>query len=207
MQKRDFIQQAVLQFLPQTKNAETGKCNVDMAIAMAEKLWDKLSQRGYGDSKPTGPRDIPKAYDQLAKHPVMKAAFDLFWAAFDLKQGRDRAAARWLQMGELRKQDYDQIVAAAKKEAAQRKNLPEGRVPKMAEGWLTERRWQDYDETSTETAKKQQNQKEQQLRQLNQDLAHAKRMADDTGDPYWYGEADKLTEQLRQLRNAHDQQP
>lgn len=204
MQKRDFIQQAVLQFLPQTKNDETGKWDADLAIAMAEKLWTKLSQRGYGDTKQAGPRDIPKAYDQLAKYPVMKAAFDLFWAAFDYKSGRDRAAARWLQMGQLSKQEYDQIVTAAKREAATRKNLPEGRVPKMAEGWLTERRWLDSAETTTDQAQKQQNQKEQQLRQVNQDLAHAKRMADDTGDPYWHNEAHKLTEQLRQLRDIHD---
>ncbi|MCQ8182192.1 hypothetical protein NP603_13805 [Methylomonas sp. SURF-1] len=204
MQKRDFIQQAVLTFLPQTKNAETGKWDTALAIAMAEKLWDQLSQRGYGDPNKQGPRDIPRAYDQLAKYPIMKAAFDLFWAAFDYKQGRDRAAARWLQMGELPKQEYDRIVQAAKREAAQRKNLPEGRAAKMAEGWLTERRWLDGAETTTDQAQKQQSQREQQLRQINQDLAHAKRMADDTGDPYWIGEIEKLTEQLRQMRNAHD---
>lgn len=204
MQKRDFIQQAVLQFLPQTKQAETGKYDVDLAIAMAEKLWARLSERGYGDSKPTGQREIPKAYDQLKKYPAMLAAFDLFWMAFDYKSGKDRAAGRWLQMGMLEKQEYDQIIQAAKREAAQRKNLPEGRVAKMAEGWLTERRWLDGAETTTDQAQKQQNQREQQLRQINQDLAHAKRMADDSGDPYWYGEAEKLTEQLRQLRNAHD---
>lgn len=202
MQKRDFIQQAVLQLLPQTKDEATGKWNTDLAIAMAEKLWDKLSARGYGDSKKTGPRDIPKAYDQLKKNPTMLAAFDLFWLAFDHKHGKDRAAARWLQMGMQSKAEYDQIVAAAKREAAARKNLPEGRVPIMAEGWLTERRWLDTAETVTEQAKKQQNRKEQQLRQVNQDLAHAKRMADDTGDPYWYSEAEKLTEQLRTLRDT-----
>lgn len=207
MQKRDFIQQAVLQFLPQTKQAETGKFDVDLAIAMAEKLWAKLTERGYGDSKPTGQRDIPKAYDQLAKQPIMKAAFDLFWAAFDYKHGRDRAAARWLQMGELPKSEYDRIVAAAKKEAAGRKNLPEGRVPKMAEGWLTERRWQDFEETPLDAAKKQQNAQEQKQRQISQDLAHAKKMAEATDDPYWHDETHKLTEQLRQLRDAHDQQP
>lgn len=205
MQKRDFIQQAVLQFLPQTKNEGTGKFDVDLAIAMAEKLWGKLSERGYGDAKPTGQREMTKAYDQLAKHPVMKAAFDLFWAAFDYKQGRDRAAARWLQMGELNKREYDQIVQAAKREAATRKQLPEGRVAKMAEGWLTERRWLDRTETSTEAQQKQRNQREQQLRQINQDLAHAKSMAEQTGDPYWTDEAEKLTAQLRQSREEnHD---
>ena len=202
MQKRDFIQQAVLQLLPQTKDQDTGKWNADLAIAMAEKLWAKLSERGYGDPNKQAPREIPKAYDQLAKQPVMKAAFDLFWAAFDYKSGRDRAAARWLQMGKLEKSEYDQIVQAAKHEAFCRKSLPEGRAPKMAEGWLTERRWLDTAETTTDQAKKQQTQREQQLRQLNQDLAHAKRMADDTGDDYWHNEANKLTEQLRTLRNT-----
>lgn len=204
MQKRDFIQQAVLQFLPQTKSAESGKCDVDLAIAMAEKLWAKLSERGYGDGKPSAQREIPKAYDQLKKRPVMLAAFDLFWVAFDYKSGKDRAAARWLQMGELPKQEYDKIIAAAKRAAVDRKNLPEGQVAKMAEGWLTERRWQDAEETQVDASRKQQNEREMKLRQVNQDLAHAKKMADDTGDDYWHNEANKLTEQLRQLRNAHD---
>jgi hypothetical protein len=200
MQKRDFIQQAVLTFLPQTRQVETGKCDVDLAIAMSEKLWDKLTARGYGDAKPSGQREILKAYDQLAKNPPMKAEFDLFWAAFNYKVGRDRAAARWLQMGIVEKSEIDQIIQAAKREAANRKSPPDGPVPKMAEGWLTERRWLDSVATSTDTAAKQQNQRAQQLRQINQDLAHAKRMADDTGDDYWHNEAHKLTEQFRQLR-------
>lgn len=202
MQKRDFIQKATLQFLDQTRNATTGKCDADLAIAMSEKLWDKLGARGYGDVKPRGQREILKAYDQLAKNPTMKAAFDLFWAAFDYKHGRDRAAARWLQMGVTDKTEIDKIIQAAKREAANRKHLPEGRVAKMAEGWLTERRWLDSSETTTDTASKQQNQREQQLRQITQDLAHAKRMAADTGDQYWHNEANKLTESLRQMRDT-----
>lgn len=205
MQKRDFIQQAVLQLLPQTKRDDTGKWDTDLAIAMAEKLWDKLSARGYGDSKPNGPREIPKAYDQLRKNPTLLAGFDLFWLAFDYKHGKDRAAARWLQLGPMSKTELDIILAAAKREASARKQLPEGRVPKMAEGWLTERRWLDHAETETDHSTKLQAQRAQHLRQLKQDLAHAKRMADDTGDPYWSNETDKLTEQLRQLRDSHDQ--
>ena len=204
MSKARFIQNAAPQLLALTKDEETGRFDADKAISMAEKLWAKLTERGYGDPNKQAPRDIPKAYDQLAKYPASKAAFDLFWAAFDYKQGRDRAAARWLQMGKLEKSEIDQIISAAKREAAGRKNLPEGRVAKMAEGWLTERRWLDGAETTTDQAQKQQTQRDQQLRQINQDLAHAKRMADDTGDPYWYSEAEKLTEQLRQLRGNHD---
>ncbi|MCF7964005.1 MAG: hypothetical protein K9L79_00530 [Methylobacter tundripaludum] len=204
MQKRDFIQHAVLQFLPQTKNQDSGKYDVDLAIAMSEKLWTKLSERGYGDPNKKGPREIPKAYDELKKYPVMRAAFDLFWAAFDYKESRDRAAACWLKMGEQSKHEYDRIITAAKREATNRKNMPEGRVPKMAEGWLRDRRWADRDETEIDTAQKQQKEREQQLRKLNQDLAHAKSMAEQTGEEYWENEAAKLTEQLRQLRGNHD---
>jgi len=195
VQKRDFIQQAAIEFLPQLE------WDLDKALAYAEKLWKRLDQRGYGDARQTGPRDIPKAYDQLSKQPVMKAAFDLFWAAFDYKAGKDRAAARWLQMGPLEKAIYDKIVKAAKQAAIDRKNLPEGQSPKMAEGWLTERRWQDMDETAVEQGQKQQDQKARQIWQINQDLAHAKKMAEQTGDAYWHGEAEKLTNQLRQLRS------
>lgn len=198
MQKRDFIQQAVIQFMPALD------WDFEKAFKYAEKAWFKLSEKGYGDTNKQGPREIPKAYDQLAKYPAQKAAFDLFWAAFDYKQGRDRAAARWLQMGKLEKAEVDQIIQAAKREAADRKSLPEGRAPKMAEGWLTERRWLDGTETSTDQARKQQNQKEQQTRRINQDLAHAKRMATQTGEQFWADEAEKLTAQLKQLRDAHD---
>lgn len=192
------MQQAMLQFMPALD------WDFEKAYKYAEKAWFKLSEKGYGDTAKQGPREIPKAYDQLKKYPTMLAAFDLFWLAFDYKQGKDRAAARWLQMGAHRKSEYDAIIAAAKREAAARKNLPDGRVPKMAEGWLTERRWLDTAETHHDQAEKQKNQKEQQLRQVNQDLAHAKRMAADTGDEYWQSEAEKLTEKLRTLRDAHD---
>jgi hypothetical protein len=205
MQKRDFIQHASLQCLALTKNEQTGKYDVDLALAMAEKLWAKLTERGYGDLNKKGPREIPKAYDELKKHPVMRAAFDLFWSAFDYKENRDRAAARWLQMGEQTKQEYDRIIAAAKREAVNRKKLPEGRVPKMAEGWLTDRRWSDREETEIETAQKHQQQRDRQLRELNQTLVHAKKMAEQTGDAYWHSEIQKLTDQLRHLRDQpHD---
>jgi hypothetical protein len=201
MQKRDFIQQAMIEFMPGLG------WDIDKSLAYAERAWQRLSERGYGDTQKQGPREIPKAYDQLQKLPMMKAQFDLFWAAFDYKQGRDRAAARWLQMGELSKSEYDQIIKSAKQAAEQRKKLPEGQIPKMAEGWLTERRWSDSQETQVDQAQKQQNEKQLQIRQINQDLAHAKKMAEQTGEDYWQAESEKLTEKLKQLRNQHDQQP
>ncbi len=197
MKKREFIQAACIQFMPALN------WDLDKAMAYAEKLWTRLDDKGYGTLKETGPHEITKAYDKL--NPVMKAAFDLFWLAFDYKASKDRAAGRWLQLGELSKAEYDKIIAGAKRAAAARKNLPEGQVAKMAEGWLAERRWTDTEETPVDQAQKQAAQRAQAMQKINQDLAHAKKMADQTGDPYWCDEVNKLTQQLRSQRSAHEQ--
>lgn len=193
MQKRDFIQHAAIHFMPQLN------WDLDEAIRYAERLWQRLGDRGYGDTKQTGPRDIVKAYDKLT--PVMKTAFDLFWLAFDYKRGRDEAAATWLQMGELNKTEYDAIIASAKQAAEERKSLPECQVPIMAQGWLSKRRWLDAQASGTELNRKQQSEHQQHIRKITGDLAHAKQMADQTGDDYWADLADKLTEKLHQLRS------
>jgi hypothetical protein len=194
MHKKDFIQAASIQFMPELQ------WNVDKSISYAEKLWARLSEKGYGEAKPSGPREPEKAYDQLP--PVMKTAFDLFWIAFDYKAGKDGAAARWLQQGELPKAEYDAIIAAARQEAQRRKTLPEGQTPIMAQGWLTGRRWLDHTATPTDQRQQAQNARELALRKLRGDLAHAKQMAEQIGGDYWQGEVDKLTQQLKQLRDS-----
>jgi len=193
MKKNDFIQQAAIEFMPQTD------WNTDKAIAYAERLWERLSAKGYGEAKPSQPRDIPKAYDKL--NPVMKTQFDLFWLAFDLKTcSKDKAALRWLQLGELGKAEVAQIIAAAKQTAIERKQQPDGYIPKHAEGWLNERRWLSYQASTTEEKNKQASQYQQAVNKLNGDIIHAKNMAAQTGEQWWQDEADKLTEKMRQLR-------
>jgi hypothetical protein len=194
MHKKDFIQAASIQFMPELQ------WDVDKSIAYAEKLWARLSEKGYGEPKQTGPRETEKAYDKLT--PVMKTAFDLFWIAFDYKAGKDGAAARWLQMGELPKAEYDAIIAGAKREAQRRKTLPEGQTPIMAQGWLTGRRWLDHAATPTDQRQQAQGARDLALRKLHGDLAHAKQMRDQIGGDYWQGEVEKLTQQLRDLRDT-----
>jgi hypothetical protein len=194
MQKKDFIQTAAIQFMPELQ------WNVDQSIAYAEKLWTRLSERGYGQAQETGPREPAKAYDKLP--PVMKAAFDLFWQAFDYKAGKDGAAARWLHLGELPKAEYDAIIAAARQEAQRRKTLPDGQTPIMAQGWLTQRRWIDQAATQTDRRQQAQNARDLALRKLHGDLAHAKQMLEQIGGDYWQGEVEKLTQQLKQLRDS-----
>lgn len=195
MQKKDFIQQAAIAFLPQLS------WDIEQTMKYAERLWERLGESGYGSAHKHGPREIERAYDKLPT--AMKAAFDLFWLAFDYKRGKDQAAASWLQLNP----DKDQtqaIHAAAKQEAINRKNLPPEQVPIMAQGWLNKRRWLDTQASSTEIKQQEDNKRGQELHRINQDLAHAKRLAGQTGEQYWADEATRLTEKMKQLR---DQQP
>jgi len=193
MKKRDFIQQATIQFMPETE------WNIDKSIQYAEKLWLKLEQKDYGDTPASKPKQMVNYYKQLT--PNSAKQFDQFWIAFDNKNGKQRAAMRWGQMGELTNDELNKIVKSAKSTAAARKNLPPEQVPIMAEGWLSQMRFDDADETSTEKTSKAQNQASSQIRELTGKLNHAKKMNDNSNDEFWPKEVEKLTEQLKQLRN------
>lgn len=72
------------------------------------------------------------------------AWFEEFWGVFDLKEGKSAAADSWYDIKGLDQALVDKILVGAKGEAARRSNLRKnGRTPKMAQGWLTERRWED----------------------------------------------------------------
>ncbi len=69
--------------------------------------------------------------------------FEKFWAAFDYKRGKAEAADAWLDLAP-HKELVDTIVEGAKREAAARQILTKkGQTPKMAQGWLSGRRWED----------------------------------------------------------------
>jgi len=71
-------------------------------------------------------------------------AFMLFWNAFDYKKDRAQAADSWLAIPELTDSLVAQIVKAAEREANERPGMIDaGKTPKMAQGWLTARRWED----------------------------------------------------------------
>jgi len=71
-------------------------------------------------------------------------AFEEFWVAFDYKKGKAPAADSWLAMPELKPSIVALIVKAAETEAKNRPDMvADGKTPKMAQGWLTERRWED----------------------------------------------------------------
>ena len=133
MSKRRFVQAVVIRRLPALTDLEA-------CIDYAESVWARLSQRGFGAEKTTGPRENKDWCSELTKAQV--SAFEAFWTAFALKKGKNEAAERWFQMGELSVPEYQAIIEAAKAEAA--KILPPGQVRKWAQGWLFEKRYLDY---------------------------------------------------------------
>ena len=71
------------------------------------------------------------------------AWFIEFMDAFAYKKGKAAAADSWLDIKGLDRALADAIVSGAKKEAIRRAGLREDQTPKMAQGWLTDRRWED----------------------------------------------------------------
>jgi hypothetical protein len=72
------------------------------------------------------------------------AGFNLFWSVFNYKIGKQPAFESWKKI-----KDYDAdllavILAGAEREAARRPALiANKKTPKMAQGWLTDKRWTD----------------------------------------------------------------
>lgn len=135
MQKRDFIQQAMIRALPEPSHAAA-------VISRAEALWDILSQHKYGSAQSTGQRQSVDYVTQLP--PGQQQWFNGFWKAFGRHGNKQNAAARWLQLAEQINESVAKhiIYAAAQDLTLQR---PQGQQRKHAEGWLNERRWENVD--------------------------------------------------------------
>lgn len=71
-------------------------------------------------------------------------SFNAFWESFNYKAGKAEAADAWYEIPALTNPIVNQILAAAEHEAAGREQQKaSGKVPKMAQGWISGRRWED----------------------------------------------------------------
>ena len=72
------------------------------------------------------------------------SSFEAFWESFNDKRGKAPAADAWLKIKGYEHETFKTILEAAKVYAATRQALiAKGSTPKMAEGWLTARRYED----------------------------------------------------------------
>jgi hypothetical protein len=70
--------------------------------------------------------------------------FMLFWEAFGYKRGKAEATDTWLDIPTLTDKIVNEIIISAKAEAKRRPGLKSnGGKPKMAQGWLSGKRWED----------------------------------------------------------------
>jgi len=79
----------------------------------------------------------------VCKRPGVKS-FEKFWNAFADKRGKDPAWKAWKRIKGLDESLAEVIIKAAALYSEQRKMiLDRGGTPKMAQGWLNDRRWED----------------------------------------------------------------
>ena len=111
--------------------------------------------------------DIDKEKEKKKKKKKKKSEikyskhFELFWIAWNSNQGKKVAYEKsWCKIPDLTEELCEKIIEGAKRYALERKNiLAKGGTPKMAQGWLTDRRWEDeimpqLSKPLTETEKK-----------------------------------------------------
>lgn len=96
--------------------------------------------------KTTFQKTTPKDNPNIARSDD-RAAFGEFWDAFGYKNGKAKAEAAFialLKSADDRSSTLDAVMAGAKKEAARRPHLlARGATPMYAQGWLTQRRFDD----------------------------------------------------------------
>ena len=74
--------------------------------------------------------------------------FNEFMDAFNYRSGKAEAADAWLDIPQLTNALVDVIIKGAKEEAKRRPDIrAQGKTPKMAQGWLNGKRWEDEAET------------------------------------------------------------
>lgn len=74
-------------------------------------------------------------------------SFQRCWEAFADKRGKAEAVDAWAVIPELTDSLVEKIIAAAGRYAGERPAMiAQGRTPKMAQGWIAGRRWEDETE-------------------------------------------------------------
>ncbi len=117
-----------------------------------------LLQHASPDGDPVLRRDLLNPAHELQPIPYLTRrkrklsgwklkAFDEFWEAFAYKKGRAEAADAWLDIPELSPELARKIIDAAGREARARPALvSKGQTPKWPQGWLSARRWEDWED-------------------------------------------------------------
>ncbi|MFP4596506.1 hypothetical protein [Ralstonia sp.] len=171
MTRTDFIRHYVLRWF----DRHTQEPGVKRLIYEAGRLWDYLNRNGVGERQAHQPRDITDWYATLSAE--QRALFDRFWSnsSFAYKRGRNGAAMRWAQLNPDAT-TAEHIIHAAGLEAEARKRLPRDQTPIMAQGWLAERRWEDYAPPQAQQREQAHDANRAERRRLRAEISHLDRL-------------------------------
>jgi hypothetical protein len=163
-----------------TRSDPGAKLDLDQAVRLAGALWDKLVPAAQPPARAAATRKTIDHYGALTSE--LREGFDRFYAAYGVKHGKQRAAARWAQLAPdaaLARR----IALAAQADHAQPRAADA--VRKWPEGWLSERRWEDVPlpGDAPETHADPQALHAAQVRELVNERAGLKRLAT-AGDPH-----------------------
>ena len=122
-----------------------GKAKASTAIAPLE---NALALPSTAVANPSTPLASSSSSTEVIKPSPKKdmhmEGFELFWEAFGYKKGRGGAEKSWQDIKNYSPELLSKILSSAKKEAMNRPALiAKNCTPKMAQGWLTDRRWED----------------------------------------------------------------
>lgn len=141
--EEDFNQQANQQLTsgsPATNQQLT--TSKEVKKVKKEKKERQYSASGDAVGSQTDPFYLTKKKRKLSGKRL--ETFERFFEAFGLKRGKAEAADAWMDIPQLTNALVEQIIEAAKREAARRPAIiAEGRTPKWAQGWISGRRWED----------------------------------------------------------------
>jgi len=153
-------------------NGESKGCVPDICLGGGDTNPDREFIRecggkisGDAGGKPEEPKYRTKKNRWLKGQRL--ADFEEFWIAFDYKKGKAAAADSWLDIKDYSPEKAKWIIYAAKKEAWERDGIIQrGGTPKWCQGWLTDRRWEDYPMESQSSQKRRFKSKEEMKKEI-----------------------------------------
>jgi hypothetical protein len=112
-----------------------------------EVICDAMLEIKAKQQKPKAKLTDPNYYLTAKKRKLTGdrlKAFERFWKAFAFPKGKAAAADSWYDIPQMTDSILAHIIHGAKITANARKKLRDGQTPQYAQGWLTQRRWEDY---------------------------------------------------------------
>ena len=151
MNRKSFIQQCMAASFPDLMD---GSLSYEKALKGSERLWERMTGDGLGADQKTPLRERESDYDTMPDG--LREGFDKFWRAYGLKKDKEGAARAWRQIKGMDDSLMTKIIEAAGR--AHREAQQHDGPRKYPQGWLTDRRWMDY-ESATEATVEQDSRK------------------------------------------------